>query len=315
MSILKKLKDAKASTAGVKPTAKAVAVRKRRPLTEADKHYPSDNLAQGDGFVAACVKMADNAPEEDRGGSEHVHVSTLISSKWCARAHLIQARHQQGQSACVNSQLRIVWKLGRAAEKHVRDQFIKMHGRHRVIGVWSCKCEQTTHVGPGVNNNLCPTCGTGTDTYGELCLIDPAINKTGNPDLIFIAADDGLEVVEIKSIKKDSFEALFKADADHILQCRSYVNLLRDKLPDRRVNGRVLYVAKDYVRPNMSPYLEFPLAECASSDDLLYDLDDTVADMRVHEAAGTLPDRLPTCDSPQSKKAKGCSSCGLCFSL
>ena len=313
MSLIQKMKDAKAE----KPEAKqkSVPVRTRRPAPDKAKHYPSDNLAEGDGFVVSCVKLADNAPEESRGGSDFVHVSTLIGDKWCPRAHLIQSRHQQGQSSCVNSQLRIVWELGRAAEKHVRNQFIKMHGRHRVIGVWKCKCEQTEHIGPGTNNNLCPSCGTGTDTYNELPLIDPSINKTGNPDLIFIAKDDGLEVVEIKSIKKDAYELLFKADPDHVMQGRSYVNLLRDKLPGRRVNGRVLYVAKDYVRPNMSPYMEFPIKEDAASDEHLDALDDSVEDMRAHEVAGTLPDRLPSCSSPSSKKAKGCSACGLCFSL
>ncbi len=313
MSLFQKMKDAKAKPVPAK-SEKSQPIRRRRadPIKE---HYPSDNLEQGDGFVIACVKMADNAPEEDRGGSAYVHVSTLISDRWCPRAHLIQARYQKGQTACVNSQMRIVWALGRTAEKHVRDQFIKMHGRHRVIGVWSCKCGKTEHVGAGDNNNLCQSCGGGTDNYGELSLTDPDIDKTGNPDLIFVASDDGLEVVEIKSIKKDAFEALFNASPDHVLQGRSYVNMLRAKLPDRRVNGRVLYVAKDYVRPGMSPYLEFPIKEDAKSDERLEKLDDSVADMREHQEAGTLPDRLPSCDSPLAKKAKGCSACSLCFSL
>lgn len=314
MSIIRKLIEDKKA-----PAAKSCPVetkaRVRAVVSNEKQHYPSDNIAQGDGFVAACVKMADNRPERSRGGSNNVHVSTLIGDKWCPRAHLIQRLHQQGQSSCVNSQLHIVWKLGRAAEKHVRDQFITMHGRHRVIGHWTCKCERTSHTGPGTNSNICEACGTGTVVYNELTLVDNDIDKVGNPDLIFIAEDEGFEVVEIKSIKKDNFEALFKPAPDHVMQCRSYVNLLSDKLPGKRVGGRVLYVAKDYVRPGMSPYLEFEVKDDLAADLYLDTLDGSVANMRDHAAAGTLPDRLPECSSPASKKAKGCEACGLCFSL
>ena len=292
-------------------------VRRRTRAAVAEQYWPSDNLAEGDGFVKRCVTMADIAPETTRAGSETIHVSSVIRGDWCPRAYLIHSRHMQGQSENVLSQQRIVWIIGRAAEHHVRVQFIKMHGRHRVVGNWTCGCGATEVSGPGSLTAVCQTCGGPVADYGELLLIDTDRRLSGNPDLVFITSSGGLEIVEIKSIKKDDFDKLFKANPQHVLQCRSYVRLLKSKFPEKKIGGRVLYVAKDYINPRTSPYLEFELTDAMNENaDLILDtLNQSVDTTRAHEEQGTYPDRLPVCASMKSPRAKACTACSLCFSL
>lgn len=286
---------------------------RRRNVTP-DKSWPSDGVADGDNFVAHCVKLADTTPEASRAGSDSVHVSHLVSGDWCPRSHLIHQRHMQSQSGMVQSQMRIVWALGRAAENHVRDQFIKMHGRHRVIGNWTCKCEATVKGGLGDYTSICQTCGSQLDRYGELTLFDEEANIGGHSDLVFLNKKGGVEVTEIKSIKKDDFAKLLSPLPGHVLQCASYRRILRKTLPGNPpVHGRILYVAKDYISPKVSPYLEFELP--LEDPPVLEVLREEAIKVKEHQAANTLPDRLPICETPHSTRAKNCGACALCFSL
>lgn len=311
-SIRNRLFALKGATPPPAPGSPAPAIPRRRVLSAAQQFFPADNLAEGDGFVARAVRLADTESETTRAGSEFVHVSALVRGDFCPRAHLIHQRHNHDQQVSVLSQMRIVWELGRAAENHVRKQFIRMHGMHRVIGKWRCPCEATEHCGNGNPHTLCQSCGKPVDIYGELDLFDQARNLGGHPDLLYLTRSGGLEVVEIKSIRKEDFSALLRPAPEHVLQCWSYLRILRETTPGVTVNGRVLYVAKDYIQPKVSPYLEFPLPPKPQILDLL---EAQAAEAASHQKAGTLPPRLDLCTGPLTKRAKGCDACALCFSL
>lgn len=321
MSILKHLLAMKASTpapsVGVGGDAPKPFRRRKVAVEPATKEWPSDAIKEGDGFVSAVVRVMDSTPEASRAGSAVIHVSALVNGDFCPRAHLIHERYAQGQSASVLPQMRIVWALGRAAEMHVRNQFIAAHGRHRVIGKWRCRCGESEATGEGTHSSLCQTCGGPLDIYGELDLYDPALNVGGHPDLVFLTRSCDLEVVEIKSIKKDAYEALTKAVPEHVLQCRSYCRMLGKSLPGRTIRGRVFYVAKDFVRPGLPPYREFPIgpAQAEQADMVLDALATDAEEVKIHSAAGTLPPRLSLCSDLGAPRAKKCTACGLCFGL
>lgn len=289
----------------------------RRRAVAANQEWPSDNMPAGDSFVSRCVRLMDTAPEASRAGSEFIHVSSLVGGQWCPRAFLLTQRmgiHNQS----VQGQMRVVWVLGRAAEHHVRSQFILAHGRHRVIGRWSCVCGETVIDGRGNHTKLCPRCGKDLNVYLELTLNDPASGIVGNADLIFDGADGWIEVVEIKSIKKDDFEKLTGPTPTHSLQCMSYVRLLKASMPGVKVRGRVLYVAKDYVSPKTSPYKEYALPNSGPTETtgpVLDALFESAKDTQAHKKARTYPARLSVCASPHSTRAKNCIACNLCFSL
>lgn len=288
----------------------------KKPATRDDSSpWPSDGVASHDSsFVARCVGLMDSAPEKTRAGGELVHVSSLISKDWCSRAHLINLVHQNSGFQNVLPQMRIVWALGRAAEAHVRKQFALAHGRHRMIGNWRCDCGTTTMEGHGSNSLKCRVCEQPVAHYGELLLQDNDNGIVGSPDLVF-ETEDGLTVVEVKSIKKDSFTELTAPLMDHVIQCYGYVRHLR-KVVDKPVRGKVFYVAKDYVSPKLSPYKEYAISDYEENAEKIYSvLREDVREMRKAAAAGGYPARLAECSSPLSTRAKACTACTLCFSL
>lgn len=287
-----------------------------RQVKPAGHSWPSDNVESTDhSYVSKCVRLMDSEPEKSRAGGELVHVSSLINGDWCPRAHLISQRHQQQQFENVLPQMRIVWALGRAAEAHVRQQFIRAHGKHRVIGNWQCLCGESTREGVGAEFVKCTCCGSPIETYRELVLHDAELGLVGSPDLVYVAEDGGYEVVEIKSIKKDGFTELTGPKFDHVMQCYGYVDFLR-RTTGLRVGGRVMYVAKDFISPRDSPYREYSITPHESAaKQVLATLRQGLGEMREHAQSETLPDRLAVCASPASKRAKNCAACTLCFSL
>ena len=302
MSLLKNIKELKTG---------------RSRQVKVDGHsWPSDNVDDVDSsYVSKCVRLMDSAPEKSRAGSERIHISTLIGKDWCPRAHLINSQYSQQHFENVLPQMRIVWALGRAAEHHVRTQFIKAHGKHRVVGNWRCYCGATSIEGAGSESAGCTSCGKEVDAYNELVLHDPETEIIGSPDIVFVMPDGSYEVVEIKSIKKDGFVLLKAPNFDHVMQCFGYVEFLR-RTTGKTVNGRILYVAKDFVAPRESPYKEYPIKSYEKQAMQIFaDLRQGVVSMKANKDQNTLPERLALCSSPASKRAKGCVACTLCFSL
>jgi hypothetical protein len=316
--ILRKLLQMKGNCDPKQP-AQISTIYKRKVKTKAEKAQgqvmKSDALDPDDvSFVAKTVRMADAEVEVGRLGSETVHVSSLVSGSFCPRAHVIAKRHNITAHQKVMPAMRIVWALGRAAETHVRGQFIKAHGAGRCMGKWRCKCGNLSLVGFGAKATICGNCGTDANVYEELDLFDPITGVGGHPDLVFITRKGDFRVVEIKSLNRTEFEKLFKAKPDHTLQLGFYVRILRESFKrdgiKGKVTGTVLYVVKDFV-PS-SPYLEFN----GDASDLTLDaLTGQAVIAKEAEEEGTTPPRLTACSSPKATRAKNCAACSLCFQL
>lgn len=270
-----------------------------------------------DDYVSKRVLEMDSIPELTRVGKQYTHVSALIGV--CPRRHLLAHVHKLERQNPVNASMRLVWALGRAAEHHVRTQFIEAMQKRTVLGTWVCKCGFLKKEGLYEDALACPRCRVKATTYKESPLFDHYARITGSPDMLYLRLDTNkIRVVECKSIKKDDFEKLTKPKADHILQAMAYNELLRiNGLPqDEAIT--VIYVCKDY--QFSSPYKEFQVVRDAHYDAqirAMWNSANQIATGIRDVSDGfdpQMPDRLPTCSTDSSLTAKNCDCVGLCFS-
>jgi hypothetical protein len=274
--------------------------------------------AHGNDFITRNVLRMDSAPEIRRMGKQYIHVSALIGM--CARLHLLSFLSGAEHSRKVQSSMRLVWALGRAAEKHVRTQFIEAVNYVGVIGKWSCLCEHTKHDGQHNPKLRCEKCGKKVNNYGESGLLDHDARVVGSPDLIYVRETGRLRVVEIKSICKKDYDLLTRPLADHVAQGMSYRRILERS--GRAVDDEitVLYVCKDYQWKG--PYKEFYVPATAHTEhtlDIMWAEAERVAEgIRASEemppSQVPLPPRLSACANRETKMAAACPLRDLCFS-
>jgi hypothetical protein len=270
-------------------------------------------------FLLNAVRGMDVASEEIRTGSEYIHVSSLID--YCARREsLAWTTRNSGapiRRANVLPGLRIIWALGRAAEHHVREQFIKARDARGVLGIWECGCGKTKREGLRPKSAKCPTCDSGLSRYKEIPLFDHDAKIVGNPDLLFVRPDNDLvRVVEIKSMNAAEFKELEAPLANHVIQAASYNRLaeINDMGPDAFVT--IFYVCKDF---NMKPYKSFTVPitpQIIALLDAMFEAAQERADWVADTESGAnvaLPPRLGFCTSVQSPRAKKCPECVGCF--
>lgn len=203
-------------------------------------------------YVATILDAQDRLPEMRRLGQPgYVHVSSLIG--FCPRRSYLAAESDQRISQSVTGGHRVMWRIGRAVEAHVREQFI--HGnRINVFGIWRCLCGHVTHQGHYPVDRRCERCGDPAEHYHELPLFDHEARVVGNPDLLFRFGQK-LAVLEIKSMNKKQWDDLAAPLGDHVFQAVSYARLLRhNRYPTRR-EVSIVYITKDFRYG--SPYKEF----------------------------------------------------------
>lgn len=294
----------------------------RRDRRAADTEFNED-------FLKSAVMRMDGKPEEVRTGNKFIHVSRLID--YCARREALSYQHSAtggiGRRVRVFSGMRIVWALGRAAEKHVREQFIEAVSAEGVYGKWLCnKCGDEIMEGLHRDNHRpCRTCGhTEATTYGEFPLADREVLIVGNPDLLYVRPDNSrLRVVEIKSINKNEFDELGTPKPQHILQALCYHRLAEINGLDPDNNITIFYVAKDFT---ITPYKSFTVEVSDSHrrrvDDLWQLANERADIIREFDAKlsvgqthfDNLPPRLRVCSSDKATTAKNCIECVGCFS-
>lgn len=261
------------------------------------------------------VKAMDAQPEESRLGQELIHFSSLLGMHMCPRQYVLAGRSEHTIYNSVNGAMRIVWKIGRAVENHIREQYIAGVQGEGVVGKWSCLCGRKEISGEKPSSSThCTRCGWVTDKYNELSLVDVDTGIIGNPDMIL--QKNGLhQVVEIKSIKRpgpDGFEGLNDAigpKADHAIQGCGYRRLLQKNGYRVSPNIIVLYGAKDYKFGNVYKEFQVNAAQYDSILDALWDIAHTI---KRHREQGTLPER-ERCVSCDSTLAKGCPVVQACF--
>lgn len=268
--------------------------------------------------VSKLVAQSDRSPEVARSGGNpdgYLHLSSLIDA--CNREHCISRQHGEPMSSAPSGPMRVVWRLGRAAEKHVRDGVIKARDFNGIYGRWTCQCNSDSYTGTFQPGRVCSVCKRQVSLYREPVLRNDLYRVVGSPDLTLIELGYHL-VIEIKSMNKEQYDALDGPLYDHVMQACGYW-WMYEQLGFRMMpEVRILYVRKDFKFSNANPgtidsiYREFRVRP-ADYEYQIERLMVTALDMHAHNEQGTLPDRI--CDTRNHSRAKGCPRRTLCFNL
>lgn len=261
-------------------------------------------------FISNIVVAYDTEVEQRRGGEDYVHVSSLIDM--CARQHFLLKKHNTKVTRSVGPADRIVRIMGRAAEAHVRNSFLKATGYKLAYGTWTCDCGKTSYDGLFQHTHkVCPHCKTQPVHYNELeGLVDHEARIIGHADFILYYRGS-FNVIEIKSMNKNSFSALVEPLKEHVLQAACYARLLKS-LGNVSPQVRVLYVCKDYIF-GKTPYREF-IAHTGTVEKIVDVLWASALDLAKARAEDTPPHRV-MCSSVNCARAKSCPVSSLCFSI
>lgn len=264
-------------------------------------------------FFIDMVSAQDNIAEEKRSNKNYSHVSSLLKNP-CARKQRILDESEQIDYESATGGHRVMWLIGRAVEKHIRDSYIKAIKGKGVLGKWHCKCEQTTYEGLyEPKTKACPFCRTTPNQYAEMTLFDHEFGICGNPDmLLYIGADGLLYVVEIKSMNGEDYDDLTRPMPDHTYQAGAYRRMLEKMGYPVSDKLLIIYCTKKFKFGK--PYKQFTVD--ANQQHIVAVLDGMwAAAKEIHDArkAKELPPR-ERCASPNVPEAKKCVSCVECFS-
>lgn len=241
--------------------------------------------------VKDLLDAQDRLPERERVGGNaegYMHMSSLIAT--CSRKEILAAQHSgTEQYRNVTGGHRLVWAYGRAAEKHVRGQFIAATGGN-LYGRWKCVCGHTEALGWGTDiiGMSCNRCTGPVEHYHEEPIYDHERKIVGNADMPFSVGNDWLVIGECKSMNKVDWDKLEAPLNDHVLQAATYRRLYQNagwKVHDKVV---VLYAVKEFKFG--SPYKEFHVD--VSSGMMETQVDDILAlgeEIAVARAARSIP--------------------------
>lgn len=172
--------------------------------------------------------------ESARVHADCLHVSSLVGDYLCPRQIWLANHYHLTAIDRVRPAMKIVWDMGRACEKTVRDLLITGMGRSRVLGKWSCACGATTQVGQGQELD-CNICDTACDIYGEADLYYSPLKIFGHSDFIYLDEARNVNVVEIKSINKSDWLTLEAPRHTHVAQVSMYYFMLRESMGRERM--------------------------------------------------------------------------------
>lgn len=294
-----------------------------------DRNTGAIQLAD-DALIRLIVKQ-DKKPDPPRTNPKgYIHVSSIIRGE-CPRAISLRKLNKIVYDERATGAVRIMWELGRAAEKHVRAQLIATLPPLQVYGQWKCPCHTTerpgrTREGFAEDKGKCVRCGHSAMIYVELDLECDSYFVTGHPDFVLIL-DGCIYPVEIKSItnsanankNKEGFNTLEKPMVNHILQVACYHRMLAPLAKKLGIplgqKAIVLYVGKDFDGFRTPyPYKQFNVSPFAHKLAIQEIFNDAKAAYLGYTASPTvLPPRLDLCPHPGSKCAGGCDMVHQCF--
>ena len=255
----------------------------------------------GESYLIDKVRSLDRRPEKIRGGKGYIHGSALIGI--CPRRYALQILSGDTGVRPVREQDRIMWAIGRAVEKHIREQFARAVKRRGVIGLWRCKCGKTKREGPYSPGEKCGSCGQLLSIYREITLFDHEHRIAGNPDLLYLRPDNHkVRTVEVKSKKRELFDELKAPEPTHIVQASIYRRLgIINHMPmDDKVS--IIYGSKDYSFRGTA-YKEFHVEPTP----------DNQLDAMWNNVRPDIPPRLAACPTTSATMAKQCEQCAACF--
>ena len=279
---------------------------------------PSRESFVSETYLTNMLDSIDRNPEIDRSSTGHyMHVSELAR---CKRKAVIDRLFNDGEPSyrTVSGYDRIVWRIGRAVEAHIRDGIIKGHGISKIWGAWTCPCGAKRFDGffP-TNDPICPQCKKERNIYIEPDLIDNVNGVVGHPDLTLVMPDGSFLVIEIKSMTSNDWKALEHAKGDHRFQACMYRSLYKSLGFNVHSKVIVIVATKDYsFKRSVSPYKEFHIdATLPELDRQLNESLKSAAMVKEFTKERKLPARSITCPNYDTPTAKNCSQCSLCFNL
>lgn len=280
----------------------------------------NQELRLEDNFISDLITKYDNTTQPKRVTDDYIHVSSLRDM--CPRQYAIMAKSGDPHYDRINTNDKLVWAIGRAVEKYIRNTYIESVDYIGVYGQWVCSCNKSTHIGFHDKDAVCDVCGKHLNKYMELPLFDNDNRIVGNPDIVLCVNGKYLPV-EIKSVKGGSsknkslkfFDDLVEAPTgDHIFQAQMYRYLLQKNgfpVADEVV---VIYGCKDYSFRS-SPLKQFNVDVSTPSYESIV-ANAVLSANRIFSyllGGSALPERLGLCTSVSDKVPSKCPVVGRCF--
>jgi len=304
----------------VKPAPKevkqAVIPPSQPPTPVAAKSPPHIDISKLDVLsLKSIIDDEDRRPEAIRYDPEYTHVSSILDA--CPRNLVLMYRMKQANSekqAFSKSHTgghKVMWKIGRAIEAHIRETLFKRLGYKNIYGVWKCDCGNIVEKGT-CSDLHCPKCDSKNYNYFEYSIFNEEAKIVGNPDGLLIYKNKLLPL-EIKSMNSKDFDKLEAPVPKHIQQVLFYrLLLLKNGMPAAD-QVRLIYCTKDFKFG--SPYKEFIVDATKDPNRLFVEqMFNTSKEIYEHKQNGTLPERV-ICSSCDCTTAKNCNTLVECFSL
>lgn len=279
-------------------------------LSQTDGAAVPGHTSLPENFLTQSISAQDNIAEIQRGYTPgYVHVSSMIAM--CPRRMAIMWGENRPVIRGVTGGHRVMWKLGRAVEAHIRDQYIQNVRYHNVHGAWECTCHQPTRIeGFHRNDVTCSNCGGPLNTYAERPLFDHDLGIVGNPDMI-VYHNEAFVVLEIKSMNPEQWDALSGPLGDHVFQAGMYYDLLLKE--GKRAHQQVVFIYCTKKFKYGSPYKEYHVDVSAPHLRAIRDAAKAhVQQLRESQESNTLPPRV-LCTTPSSTCARDCPAVSACF--
>lgn len=241
----------------------------------------------------------------------HIHVSDLLykCGRRLALAHVYDIAIAEDP---IFDSLSLTFRQGEAIHDHVRDVIAGKHPE-KVWGKWTCPCEETSYEGVyagALEHDECPSCGKKPLKHNEIPILNEEFNVIGSPDLELFWSN-AFYITELKSMAARYWDELERPVPEHVIQVLMYWDLKRSAGYNLHDHVSILYVNKEY-RPR-NPYKEFTIYVPENLDRLASYYTEALAIKGAIEG-GDLPERK-VCSSPQSREAKKCEVCTLCFEV
>jgi hypothetical protein len=261
----------------------------------------------GPRYLTNMLTRQDVIQDTSRVGTQFVHVSSL--QDFCDRSYVLADQEGKLFGDKPTGGHRVMWKIGRAVEKHVRDSIIKDREYQGIIGRWTCACEGSVREGRCDLDLRCDQCGTELTNYKELVLRDQEAGIVGSPDIV-MEVEGRILPVEIKSMNAKDWEKLEAPKPDHLFQVLSYRKLLHTAGFQLLPVNAVITVTKDFRWG--SPYKEFHIQPTRALGAIVEAAWDDAKRLKEARDAKRVPPRVK-CKAITDTRAKACPVSATCF--
>ncbi len=244
-----------------------------------------------------------------RNKDKYLHVSDLLNR--CMRMFALAERTGTAlRGDPLYDNLGVTFAIGNAIGQYMVNKSAATM-ENNLWGDWRCMCGHTVHVGvcSEAKKHTCDKCERPLINYHEHVFVNDEYNISGSVDLSYLI-DQHLYLAEVKSIKKEDWEALVRPIPIHKLQVLFYWWLARERGYSLYKQVSILYVCKAHTRG--SPIKEF-VFDPTDELDRLYNYLEDARMLKAAKEGGPLPFRI--CASETVTSAKNCQVCTVCFGV